>query len=429
MGWTDLWDARRCSAADAVARVRSGDRVVLSSNAGAPLELEAALCARAGALEGVEVTSLLTLGGAPYAEPGLERSFRANCLFIGENLRGAVAEGRADFTPVFLSEIPRLFATRLPVDVAVIQVSPPDAHGFCSLGVSVDVALPAARLARTVLAEVNARCPRTHGDAFLHVSRMDAIVEVDRPLPEHAPDAPDEVSRRIGERVAALVEDGDTLQLGIGAIPDAVLACLDDRRDLGIHTEMFSDGVMRLAERGVITGDRKPLGRGKIVASFVMGSEALYRWVHDNPAIEMRPSDYTNDPVRVAQHDRIVCVNSAISVDLTGQVNSDSIGRRLYSGIGGQVDFIRGAARAAHGRPVIALPSTARGGSVSRIVPELAPGAGVVTSRGDVHWVVTEHGAVDLWGRTVRERARALVELAHPRFREELAAAADRVGR
>jgi acetyl-CoA hydrolase len=343
---------------------------------------------------------------------------------VGANLREAVAAGRADYTPIFLSEIPRLFAERLPIDVALVQLSPPDGHGFCSFGVSVDVVMPAARRARAVVAEVNARCPRTLGDSFIHVSRLAAVVEVDRDLPELTHEAGDDVARRIGAHVASLVRDGDTLQLGIGAIPDAVLAALGDRRDLGVHTEMFSDGVMRLVEQGVVTGDRKPIHRGKVVSSFLMGSRALYRWVDNNPVVEMHPSDYTNDPFVVAQHDHVVAVNSAIAVDLTGQVVADSIGPRIYSGIGGQVDFVRGASRVAHGRPVIALPSTARGGTVSRIVPEIAAGAGVVTTRGDVHFVVTEHGIADLWGRSLRDRARALIAVADPPFQEELRRAA-----
>ncbi|MCO5167659.1 MAG: 4-hydroxybutyrate CoA-transferase [Planctomycetes bacterium] len=420
MPWTDDYRARLRSPVDAVQLVTSGARVTFSGNAGVPRALLEALCARSADLRDVEVLSLLSLGDAPWALPERCGAFRANALFIGANLREAVNAGRADYTPIFLSEIPRLFRERTPIDVALVQVSPPDAHGYCSLGVSVDVVMPAAHQARHVIAEVNPRCPRTHGDAFLHVSRFAAVVEAEHPLPELPAPPIDDVSRRIGGHVAGLVEDGDTLQLGIGAIPDAVLDALAGRRDLGIHTEMFSDGVMRLVERGVITGERKPLHRGKVVSSFLMGSEALYRWVHDNPVVEMHPSDYTNDPVVIARHDRFVAVNSAIQVDLTGQVVSDSIGTRFYSGIGGQVDFIRGAARAAHGRPVIALPSTARGGAVSRIVSELDPGAGVVTSRGDVHFVVTEWGVADLWGRPVRERARRLIAVAHPAFREGL---------
>lgn len=422
--WVDTYRSRVTTAARAVELVTSGSRITFSGNAGVPTVLLDALCARSDELRDVEVMTLLTLGDAPWARPERRRAFRTTALFIGENLRQAVNDGDADYTPIFLSEIPRLFRERAPIDVALVQVSPPDDHGYCSLGVSVDIVKPAAHLARVVIAEVNPRCPRTHGDAFLHVSRFAAIVEVDHDLPELAPPAIDDVARRIGANVASLIEDGDTLQLGIGGIPDAVLAHLEDRRDLGVHTEMFSDGVMRLVEKGVITGERKPIHRGKVVTSFLMGTRELYRWAHDNPVVEMHPSDYTNDPWVVARHDRFVAVNSAIQVDLTGQVVSDSIGRRFYSGIGGQVDFIRGAARAAHGRPVIALPSTAKGGTISRIVCELDPGAGVVTSRGDVHFVVTEWGVVDLWGRPVRERARALIAVAHPEHRDALAAQA-----
>lgn len=422
--WKDAYRGRVTTAPDAVKLVTSGSRVTFSGNAGVPAVLLDALCARSGELRDVEVLSLLTLGDAPWARPEHRAAFRTTALFIGENLRQAVNEGVADYTPIFLSEIPRLFRERAPIDVALVQVSPPDEHGYCSLGVSVDVVKPAAHLARHVIAEVNPRCPRTHGDAFLHVSRFAAIVEVDHELPALVAPPIDDVSCRIGANVASLIEDGDTLQLGIGGIPDAVLAQLDDRRDLGIHTEMFSDGVMRLVEKGVITGERKPIHRGKVVSSFLMGSQDLYRWVHDNPVVEMHPSDYTNDPFVIAQHDRFVAVNSAIQVDLTGQVVSDSIGTSFYSGIGGQVDFIRGAARAAHGRPVIALPSTAKRGAISRVVAELDPGAGVVTSRGDVHFVVTEWGVADLWGRSVRERARALIAVAHPDHREALAARA-----
>jgi acetyl-CoA hydrolase len=424
LNWIDAYAARATSAAEAVQRVRSGDRITLSSNAGAPQVLLEALCSRSHELRNVEIAALLTLGEAPYDRPEHRQAFRANALFVGSNLRAAVNEGRADYTPVFLSEIPRLFAERLPIQVALVQVSPPDEHGFCSFGVSVDVVKPAALAAREIIAEVNPRTPRTLGDAFLHVSRLSALVEVDYELPELPREPPDETASTIGRNVATLVRDGDTLQLGIGAIPDAVLGCLDDRRDLGIHTEMFSDGVMRLVEAGVITGDRKPIHRGKVVSSFILGSTALYRWVDNNPAVELHPSNYTNDPWVIAQHDHMVSINSAIAVDLTGQVVSDSIGTHIYSGIGGQVDFVRGASRAAHGRPVIALPSTARNGTVSRLVAELPPGAGVVTSRGDVHFVVTEHGIADLWGRTLRERAEALIGVAAPQFRDELHARA-----
>jgi acetyl-CoA hydrolase len=422
--WRLEYQKKLVSAADAVKLVKSGSRLAISGNASAPATLLQALCARSGELRDIEIAELLTLGAAPYDRPEHRCAFRANALFIGANLREAVNDGRADYTPIFLSEIPRVFTERLPIDAALVQVSPPDEHGWCSLGPSVDVIKPAAQHASQIIAEVNDRCPRTLGDSFLHVSHFDAVVEVSYELPELGGEPPDDVSRGIGRHVAELVRDGDTLQLGIGRIPDAVLDELHDRRDLGIHTEMFSDGVMKLVESGVINGEKKPLHRGKVVSSFVMGSRALYRWIHDNAAVELHPSDHVNDPFVIAQHDHMVAINSALAVDLTGQVVSDSIGHRLYSGIGGQVDFIRGAARAAHGRPVIALPSTAKSGTVSRIVAAHEAGAGVVTSRGDVHWIVTEHGAADLWGRSLRERAKRLIQIADPRFREELERAA-----
>ncbi|MBI3962367.1 MAG: acetyl-CoA hydrolase/transferase family protein [Deinococcus sp.] len=424
MSWENAYRSKLMSAEEAVRLVQSGQRITVSANAGVPRSLLDALCARSSELRHVEIAALLTLGEAPYDQPQHRQAFRANALFVGANLREAVNEGRADYTPIFLSEIPRLIAQRLPIDVVLAQVSPPDEHGFCSFGVSVDVVKPAAHLAKHVIAEVNHRYPRTLGDSFIHVSRLSAVVEVDYELPELKRETPDEVARRIGENVATLVEDGDTLQLGIGTIPDAVLAALTDKRDLGVHTEMFSDGVMQLVEAGVVNGEKKPIHRGKVVASFLMGSRELYSWVDNNPIVEMHPSDYTNDPFIVAQHDHMVAVNSAIAIDLTGQVASDSIGTYIYSGIGGQVDFVRGASRAAHGRPVIALPSTAKGSTVSRIVAELPPGAGVVTSRGDIHLVVTEHGIADLWGRSLRERAKALIAIADPRFHDELTARA-----
>jgi acyl-CoA hydrolase len=404
--------------------VESGARVFIGSGAAVPAGLIEAFCARAAALRDVEVCQLLTLGAAPYVACALEGHVRHNAFFVGPNTREAVNEGRADFTPVFLSEITGLIRTSLPIDVALVQVSPPDAHGFCSLGVSVDIVKPAVEAARIVIAEINPRMPRTHGDAFVEASRFTRTVAVDHPLPELAPEPLDDVSRAIGRNVAALVADGDTLQLGIGAIPNAVLAALGGHRDLGVHTEMFSDGVADLVRAGVITNARKTLHRGKLVTSFVMGTRALYDFVDDNPELEVRPSHYVNDPFVIAKNRGMCAVNSALSVDLTGQVCADSIGARIYSGVGGQVDFMRGAARAEGGKPIIAMPSTAKGGAVSRIVAELAPGSGVTTSRADVHWVVTEHGAVDLHGKTVRERARALASVAHPRFADGLLAAA-----
>jgi acetyl-CoA hydrolase len=345
-------------------------------------------------------------------------------MFISEDVRAAVNEGRADFTPVFLSEIPQLYRTQLPIDVAFIHVTPPDEHGFCSYGVEVGVTKSAAEAARIVIAQVNPHMPRTLGDSFIHVSKIDYAVEVDTPLPEVKRGESAPVQQEIARNVASLIEDRSTLQAGIGGIPDAVLSYLTDRRDLGIHTELFSDGVIDLVEQGVITNAAKTLHTGKIVAGFVLGTQRLYNFVHDNAMVELHPTEYVNDPYRIAQNDRMVAINSALEVDLTGQVCADSIGHQFYSGVGGQVDFIRGAARSRGGKPIIALPATAKDDTVSRIVWELKPGAGVVTSRNDVHYVVTEYGVAYLHGRTIRERARALIDIAHPSFREALEAKA-----
>jgi acyl-CoA hydrolase/GNAT superfamily N-acetyltransferase len=355
------------------------------------------------------------------------RRFRHTAFFIGPNVRQAVQEGRADYMPVFLSEIPKLIRSgRVRIDVALIQVSPPDAHGYVSLGVSVDVVRAAVDTAELVLAEVNPRMPRTLGASSLHVDAISRFADVDRPLPELNTDLPDEVALQIGRNVAELVPDGATLQIGIGKIPNAVLASLESRHDLGVHTEMCSDGLMELVEAGVVNGRRKNLLRDKLVTSFLMGSRKLYDWAHDNPAIEMRPSEFTNDPVTIARNHRMIAINSALAVDLTGQVASDTLMGRFFSGIGGQVDFIRGAARSRNGKAIIALPSTAAGGGASRIQAAFEEGAGVVTSRGDVHHVVTEYGVADLWGKNIRQRSLALIEIAHPDFRSELLAAAKR---
>ena len=413
------------SAELAVRAIRPGQRLFIGSGAAEPATLVEALVAHGDHLAGNEIVHILTLGRAPYVRADLAGRFRHAAFFIGENVREAVRDGRADYLPVFLSEIPELLRSgRIHVDVALIQVSRPDAHGYVSLGVSVDVVRAAIDTADLIIAEVNEQMPRTHGDSFLHVSRIAHLVPVDRPLPELHPEPADAVALAIGREVARLVPDEATLQVGIGQIPDAVLASLTERHDLGIHTEMLSDGVMALAEAGVITGKKKTHLPGKLVTSFVMGSAALYRWVDDHSMIEMRPSEYTNDPSVIARHDRMVSINSALAVDLTGQVASDGIGGEFYSGIGGQVDFIRGAARSKGGKAIIALRSTARHGSVSRICGSLGDGAGVVTSRGDVRYVVTEYGVADLWGRAVRERAQALIAIAHPDFRGDLMAAA-----
>lgn len=409
------------NAAEAVSVVRSGDRVYIHSGCAEPERLVKALIHRREELCDVEVIHLLTLGNADYVLPEMEGHFRHNAFFIGSNVREAVNDGRADFTPIFLSEIPSLFTSgQLPIDVCLIQVSPPDSHGYCSFGVAVECTKTAAQVARVVIAEVNPQMPRVLGDSFIHLNQIDILVECDYPLLELSPSPITPVQREIGKRVSGLIEDGATLQMGIGGIPDSVLSFLGNHRHLGIHTEMFSDRIIPLVESGVITGERKTIHRGKIVASFVLGSHPLFRFVDNHPAIEFHPSEYVNDPYVISQNSNMVAINSALQVDLTGQVCADSMGNHFYSGIGGQLDFIRGAARSKGGKPVIALPSTARDGSLSRIVPNLYAGSGVVTSRGDVHYVVTEYGVAYLHGKNIRQRAEALIQIAHPKFREEL---------
>jgi acyl-CoA hydrolase/GNAT superfamily N-acetyltransferase len=425
--WRERCGRKIVSADAAVHCVRRGQRVFIGSGAAEPQALVAALARRGQELADTEIWHILTLGIAPYTEAASASAFRHNALFIGPNVRAAVDAGRADYTPIFLSEIPRLFrGGRVPIDVALIQVSPPDAHGFCSYGVSVDVVKAAAESAGHVIAEVNPRMPRTLGDSFIHLDQIDSLVENRAALPESTPPPPDPVAREIARYVARMIDSGATLQLGIGSIPHAVLHALGNRKDLGIHTEMFSDGVIDLIEAGAISGAKKTLLPGKVVASFCMGSERLYRYVDDNPGFEFRPVEFTNDPFTIAQNARMVAINGALEVDLTGQVCADSIGYNFYSGIGGQVDFVRGAARSEGGKPIIVIRSTARGGAVSRIVPHLQEGAGVVTTRGDVHYVVTEFGVADLWGKSVRDRALALISIAHPDFRAELLEAARR---
>ncbi len=419
--WQKKYQSRVTTPEQAVRKVRSGQRVFIGSGAAEPQLLVKALAQRGPELADTQITHILTLGVAPYADPKLTDGFRHNALFIGPNVREAVAEGRADFTPVFLSEVPRLFRRgKLPIDVALIQVSPPDEHGYCSYGVSVDVTKAAAESADHVVAEVNPNMPRTLGDSFIHIDDIHELVPSDMPILEAPMGQIDEIASQIGVHIAELIQDGSTLQLGIGTIPDAVLASLGDKKNLGIHSEMISDGVIGLVEKGVINGSCKNNHVGKIVCSFAIGSRRLYDFIDNNPMCEFHPSDYTNDPFRIAHNDRVVAINSALQVDLTGQVCADSLGTYFYSGIGGQVDFIRGASRSDQGRPIIALPSTAADGKISRIVPTLTPGAGVVTSRGDVHYVVTEYGIADLHGKTIRERAMALILIAHPDHREQL---------
>ena len=419
---------RIVSADEAVAGIRSGQQLFVHGGAATPSVLLDALTQRAGELRDVGVIHLHTEGPAPHLAPEVAGSFRHRALFIGANAREAVNAGRADYVPIFLSDIPQLFTSgAMALDAAFINVSPPDAHGYCSLGTSVDAALAAVGAASIVIAQLNRSMPRTLGDSFVHVDQIDLGVEVDQRPHEHAAPVIGAVERQIGGFVAELVSDGATIQMGIGSIPAAVALALRDKRDLGIHTELFTDPVLDLVESGAVTGDKKEINRGKIVSAFLMGSQRLYDFVHDNPMIEMRPVDYTNDTAVIRRFRHMVAINSAISIDLTGQVSADSIGTRFYSGVGGQMDFMRGAALAREGRAIIALPSQAAGGSISRIAPVLAEGAGVVTSRAHVRTVVTEYGVAELFGRSVRERVAALIAIAHPEFRDDLAREARRL--
>ncbi len=421
MNWTESYQKRICSAETALRAIESGQRVYIGGGCAVPQSLLDALVARAPDLHDVETVSILTMGTAPYVDKEMKGHLRHNALFIGHNVRSAVNEGRADFTPIFLHEIPGLFRDgTMPLDAAILQVGPPDEHGFCSFGVEVGVTKPAAQAARIVIAEVNERMPRVLGDSFIHVSKLDYIVPVSRPLLEFPQSESGELADKIALHIAPLIDDGCTMQLGIGGIPDAVLGYLHDRKDLGVHSELASDGVMSLVELGVITNERKTLHPGKCVAGFILGSQRVFDWAHNNPIVELHPTDYVNDPFIVAQNDKMISINSAIQVDLTGQVCADSIGEIFYGGIGGQLDFLRGAARSRGGKPIIALPATAKNGAISRIVAVLDRGAGVVTSRGDVHYVATEYGVVNLHGRNVCERARLLISIAAPQFREQL---------
>jgi acyl-CoA hydrolase len=418
------WEQAAVTANEAVTRISSGMHVFVHGAAATPTPLLEALAARMD-LADVTLYHLHTSGPAPFVAPEQRGRFRSVSLFAGQPVRAAIERGDADFVPIFLSDIPSLFLRRqVPLDVAILQLSPPDAHGYCTLGTSVDAALAAALSAPTIVAEINDRMPRTLGNTLVPFSRVGAFVHTSRPLHVHDAGPGTAVEHAVGAHVAALVEDGATLQTGIGAIPDAVLRLLGNKQDLGIHTEMFSDGVVDLAKTGAITNRLKHVHRGRIVTSFVYGSQRVYEFVHDNPFVEFHPCDRTNDTAIIRANDRVTAINSAIEIDLTGQVVADSIGHRIYSGIGGQMDFVRGAALSKGGKPIIALPSTAAGGSASRIVPALKEGAGVVTTRGHVHWVVTEYGAVDLFGRSLRQRADALISIAHPDVRGDLRRAA-----
>jgi acyl-CoA hydrolase len=406
---------------EAVSVVKSGDRVYVSGNAASPLTLTRALAGRKDELRDVEITHVLLAGDDPLSKPEMEGHFRHNSLFVGPADRKAINDGRADYVPVFLYEIPDLFYSGiLELDVALLHVSPPDDYGYMSLGVECLASKAAADTAKLVVAEVNDKMPRTLGDCFIHASEVDKIVEISRELPELLAKEITDVDRKIGQNIADLVEDDSTVQLGIGGIPNAALAAMHDKKDLGIHTEMVSDGIIDAMEKGVITGAMKTLHPRKAVATFLFGSRRAYEYAHDNPAFEFHPVNYTNHPTVIARNEKMVAINSAVEVDLTGQVCSDSIGTRIYSGFGGQVDFIRGAAQSRGGKPIIALPATTKEGDTSKIVPYLKQGAGVVTTRADVHYVVTEYGVASLHGKNLRQRARALIGIAAPQFRDEL---------
>lgn len=419
--WKAIYQERCTTAAEAVGHIRSGNRVVVGHACSEPAALIRAMVENHAAYRDVEIVHMVAMGSGDYCKPGMEPHFRHNALFVGGSTREAVNAARADYTPCFFYEVPRLFKDgSLPVDVALVQLSRPDEHGYCSFGLSCDYTKAAAESARIVIAEVNDKMPRTHGDVFIHVSELDHIVETSYALTELAPPKIGDVERAIGENCARLVEDGATLQLGIGAIPDAVLLFLKDKKHLGIHSEMFSDGVVELVEAGVIDNSRKTLHPGKMVVTFLMGTQRLYDFVDDNPAVVLYPVDYVNDPRVIMQNEKMVSINSCIQVDLMGQVVSDSIGLRQFSGVGGQVDYVRGASMARGGISIIAMPSTASKGTVSRIVPLIDSGSAVTTSRNDVHIIVTEHGAADLRGKTLRDRGRALIGIAHPDFRAQL---------
>jgi 4-hydroxybutyrate CoA-transferase len=421
MGWVDTYKKKLVTAEEAVSGVKSGERIYISGNAATPYALMKALASRRAELRDVELVHVLLMGEDPLSKPEMEGHFRHNSLFVGPADRKAINEGRADYIPIFLHQIPNLFYSgQMPLDAAVVHLSPPDEHGFMSFGVEVLASKAAVETAKIVIAQVNEKMPRVLGDSFIHVSRVHKIVEISEELPELERKPTTEIERKIGHFIAELIEDGSTLQLGIGGIPDAVLAALKDRRDLGVHTEMISDGVMEAIDAGIITGAKKTFHPFKVVLTFILGSKRLYDFVDNNPVVEAHPTDYTNHPFNVSRNDYMVAINSAMEVDITGQVCSDSIGTYIYSGFGGQVDFIRGAAHSNGGKPIIALPSVAKDGEISRIVPYLQKGSGVVTTRADVRYVVTEYGVAYLHGKNLEERTKALINIAHPKFRPDL---------
>jgi acetyl-CoA hydrolase len=425
--WLQNYKSKLRTPEEAVSVVKSGDKIVMHGNCAFPMTLINALVARKDELENVQILHALTVGDLPYLQPGMEKSFHHISFFMGAAARKAVNEGRADFTPIYLFEYPLLFSKGLiKPNIAFVHLSPPDEHGFCSFGVEVGLIKTAAENSEIIIAQINPQMPRALGDSFIHINKLTYIIEVDEPIAELPQIKEDltpemrEVYKKIGQNIAELIEDGSTLQMGIGAIPDSVSRFLDNKKDLGIHSEMFSDGIIDLVNKGIITNRRKKLHVGKTIAGFVLGSRKLYDYIDNNPSIEFHPQEYVNDPFVIAQNYKMVAINSALEVDITGQVCSDSIGSKLYSGFGGQVDFIRGAARSEGGKPIIALPSTTKDFKISRIVPTLKPGAGVVTNRADVHYVVTEYGVAYLHGKSIRERVHQLINIAHPDFRDEL---------
>ena len=421
MSWLDDIKKKKCPLEEAVSVVNTNDRVYVSGNAATPFKLMEALANRKDELQNIEITHVLLFGDDPLSKPGMEGHFRHNSLFVGPADRAAVNEGRADYIPVFLYEIPNLFYSgAFPIDVALMHLSPPDEHGFMSYGVECLASKAAAETAKTVVALVNDKMPRTLGDSFIHISRISKMVEISEELPELEQVPFTEVEKKIGSYIATLVEDESTLQLGIGGIPNAALKAMFNKKNLGIHTEMVSDSIIEAIEAGVITGAKKTLHPYKVIATFYLGSKNLYEFIDNNPVFETHPTNYTNHPNIIGQNEKMIAINSAIELDLTGQVCSDSIGTKIYSGFGGQVDFIRGAAQSEGGKPIIALPSTTKGAKISKIVPTLKVGAGVVTTRADVHYVVTEYGIAYLHGKNLRQRAEALINIAHPDFRSML---------